>query len=490
MPAEDDYGQRRQVLLHHGGGGGYLHAAAACPAGCAAPTAPSTDRLLQYKECSDRGSGYHGHSTDRLHRYTQPPDRYGVGSLDRYERVLTPAASRSLDRYATIDRFQQKEPAPQPNCTSNQQERYERYRYQIPDQYQSERYNCERYDRVPTYIPPPSPAPASDRFIPPPPLSPATTPSPDCYPSQPFPSPTAATTTERFIPPPPLSPSPTEKFSPKPDRFNDNKNNQQRQYQQQQYHAHQYQLQPQENHQRYQCYGNERYHQPEQRYLPPTAHTPVERYVPQPQEPYYQQQYPQNQYERYASGKWQSSGGSDPYMRRDLGSGAGYPHHYRLPAPPQLHYQQRLRYTSVGTGTPARAKCCPYQDYQLSRASPGSSSSSSVASQGRDTNIQASKDSNVVAVGQCFHPVGSDNQAVFPVHEKAVQCVQSYQITQTPPVRTTKHAPCPSPGIEYVGQSGGRHVCQTPPPPRTAAAEQPCADQCCVRRPQHTTLLW
>lgn len=84
----------------------------------------------------------------------------------------------------------------------------------------SEQSCLERSVRVPfsqvPYLEPPSPAPASDRFIPPPPLSPAATPSPDCYPNNPFPSPTThVAPPDRFIPPPPLSPSPTEAYSPK-----------------------------------------------------------------------------------------------------------------------------------------------------------------------------------------------------------------------------------------------------------------------------------
>lgn len=653
MPAEDEYGQRRQLLLHHTNGTPATslptsgttperyHTPAACPAGCTAsdrlqtstqerltergPT-PSNERLhyqpvdrssterfapntqerfqgaVEKVEPTDRtnhgtierihvSDRYHSQSSERLinerlqnscseryssdrHRYSQP-ERYtqvpNINSLDRYGSVGTNLSSteryptvhsddrssssnRSLERYTSGERFQGKEISPsqvtptehfntpegqvyQQRISTPQNSSSERYndrysgrfqeRFQTNEQFQQERYNCERYnpnascserfpnqntersfssqERIPytqvPYIPPPSPAPASDRFIPPPPLSPTNTPSPDCYPSNPFPSPTTATPTERFIPPPPLSPSPTEKFSPKPDRFdkryqdryslsaNPEKYSGNERYQQ-------YLTSEPRYTDRYQCYPDRytshQYHLSDrygttERYLPPTAHIPVERYVPQPQEPYYQTY---QSYERYP--KWNPNNPGDPYMRRDL----GYHHHYRLPVPFQASHYQRIRYSHIGTSN--RAKCCQYQDYQLSKSSPGSSSSSSVTSQGKE--IQAYIQNPVKDI-HCYHPTDISHQ---PSHqEKAIQCV-NFQgkelqcVAYASPVVKSNKMPCKhlcsSPGVEYVGASGGRHVCATPPPPRTVctAAESQCGEQCCLRRPQaiHTTTVW
>lgn len=623
MPAEDDYGQRRQLLLQHATGGAssplpvansaperYHSPSPACPAGC-----PATDRLqaasqerlvteravsaspatsyaapqerFQPQDKLDGGERSHHGTLDRLHageryhaqssserliterlqssnqerqyRYSQPErftpvsninslDRYGsLSNADRYQGIhaddRSSSSNRSLDRYSTGDRFQGKDSNHPPSTErfsnpeaqlyqqkpqSNTAERYgDRYRYQFQtsEQYQQERYNCERYnanvsftpqssersfsshnstERIPytqvPYIPPPSPAPASDRFIPPPPLSPTNTPSPDCYPSNPFPSPTTAAPTERFIPPPPLSPSPTEeKFSPKPKRYQDryslspNPDKYAGNERYQQYHAAEPRYQD-----RFQCYPDrfqyhlsaDRYGTTE-RYIPPTAHTPVERYVPQPQEMYPQYQTYQS-YERYP--KWNPNNPGDPYMRRDL----GYHHHYRLPVPFQANHYQRVRYSHIGT--PNRAKCCQYPDFTLSKSSPGSSSSSSVTSQGKDMQAYIQ---NPVKDMQCFHQGEMMQQ---PFHqEKGIQCVnfQGKELQcvgyASPGVRPTKvpckHM-CSSPGVEYVGQAGGRHVCATPPPPRPTSGppEPPCGEQCCLRRPQtntiHTTIGW
>lgn len=571
MPADDDYGQRRQLLLQHASGNSsplpagvpaaHSSPGPACPAGCpntgdrhppsgthSPPSqAQPTNQPQQQDNTSDRRhyqSSERLISSDRYTRYPQPDrftpvpninslDRYGslgtnLSSTERYQNVHTEdrssSSNRSLDRYATVERstnqpenqYQQRVNPPQNTTTERYNERYSgRYqdRFQNNEQYQQERYNCERYnerftqnpertfssqERIPytqvPYIPPPSPAPASDRFIPPPPLSPTNTPSPDCYPSNPFPSPTTATPTERFIPPPPLSPSPTEKFSPKPDRFTEKR--------------YQYSLSPnpekysgteryQQYHpseprytDRYQCYPDrftaqqyhvtDRYGNTTERYLPPTAHTPVERYVPQPQE--YYQTY--QTYERYP--KWNNSNSGDPYMRRDL----GYHHHYRLPVPFQANHYQRIRYNHIGT--PSRAKCCQYQDFTLSKSSPGSSSSSSVTSQGKEIQGYIQKDI------PCYHQGELIPQGFH--QEKGIQCV-NYQgkdlqcVGYAPSgVRQSKvpckHV-CSSPGVEYVGQAGGRVVCATPPPPRPASGgqEAPCGEQCCLRRPQSTAVI-
>lgn len=489
-------------------------------------------------------------TTDRYHTMDKYPTDDRTANTDRYtpiDRLDTNTRHTNSDRFPSTDRtdvYQQQQRtvaqqnAPVQNYPDRYAGRYHQERFQTGPEYQQERFNCERYPTIPCperfatqtndrtfssqervqfpqvpYIPPPSPAPASDRFIPPPPLSPTNTPSPDCYPSNPFPSPTTAAPAERFIPPPPLSPSPTEKFSPKPDRFTDkrypdryavspNPDKYPGNDRYNQYHA------PEPRYQdRYTCYAtSDRYPQTPQyhhqtdrygtgeRYLPPTAHTPVERYVPQPQEPYYQTY---QTYERYP--KWNQNNSGDPYMRRDL----GYHHHYRLPVPFQPNHYQRMRYSHLGT--PNRAKCCgQYQDgYQLSKSSPGSSSSSSsVTSQGKDTYGQ-----NQQKELQCYHQPEMLQPPSFH-QEKAIQCA-SFQGKDiqcvgfvSPGVRGAKvpckHI-CSSPSVEYVGQSGGRHVCATPPPPRSASAggEPHCGDQCCLRRPPppptttlHTTTIW
>lgn len=597
MPAEEDYGQRRQLLLQHASGGTssplplggsapaerhYSPAPSAgpsCPAGC-----PATDRLQERasqerlqaapggppeprpnpaerlyasappKETTGERSHhgtldrhhdrdrerdrYHAQSsTERLIRYTQPDrftpvpninslDRYGslgtnLSATDRYQNVHADGSSssnRSLDRYSTgqerfskeqlsTERFSNPDNQVYQRVTTPQTNTYtDRYsgRYQQDRFQNNERYNCERYntsdrftpqnsersfssqERIPytqvPYIPPPSPAPASDRFIPPPPLSPTNTPSPDCYPSNPFPSPTTTVPTERFIPPPPLSPSPTEKFSPKPDRFRYSLSPNPEKYHQ--YH----QTEPRYQQDRYQCYPDryapqgyhvtDRYGNTTERYLPPNAHTPVERYVPQPQEPYYQTY---QSYERYPKFHANTNAG-DPYMRRDL----GYHHHYRLPVPFQANHYQRIRYSHIGT--PNRAKCCQYQDFTLSKSSPGSSSSSSVTSQGKEIQGYIA---NPVKDIQCYHGGEMIPQQIQCVNYqgKDMQCVGFGQQTVRPKA-PCKHV-CSSPGVEYVGQAGGRVVCATPPPPRPASGgpETQCGEQCCQRRPQSTAVL-
>nr|CAH7764127.1 unnamed protein product [Callosobruchus chinensis] len=396
-----------------------------------------------------------------------------------------------------------------------------------------------------SYLEPPSPAPvsASERRFAPPlqPLSPGhahedSTPSPDCFANNAFPSPTAQgglvpTSTERFAPPPPLSPSPTE---------------QQQQHQQQQqlryatavspkkleryekrYHHHQSQQQQQASSaattaasaaavaatstadrfphkERYQSYSerypsvsyttdkfvhnDNRYNSNSnnsggERYIPPNAHTPVERYVPQPQEPYYG-----SSYQGYGF-KYNSS---DPYMRRDLA------YHYRLSLPYNGSHYQRVRYM----GTPNRMKCCQLQDYQLSKSSPGSSSSSSsvTSSQGKD--IHQSKDI-------CIQDIQCQNYPSYQQQEKAVQCGNIATQPQSqcmgyasPTLRTgnaakgpqCRHSICSSPSVEYVGASGGRHVCATPPPRGSVGSDGGLCplDPCCAARRQSaiTVAVW
>lgn len=81
------------------------------------------------------------------------------------------------------------------------------------------------------------------------------------------------------------------------------------------------------------------------RYMPPAAHTPTDRYVP-------------------------TSDPGDPYMRRDL----GFHHHYRLPPPAGYPYQTHFRFRGFAYATSGRLG-----------GSPGSSSSSSTASNQRET---------------------------------------------------------------------------------------------------------
>lgn len=81
------------------------------------------------------------------------------------------------------------------------------------------------------------------------------------------------------------------------------------------------------------------------RYMPPAAHTPTDRYVP-------------------------ASDPGDPYMRRDL----GFHHHYRLPPPAGYPYQTHFRFRGFAYATSGRLG-----------GSPGSSSSSSTASNQRET---------------------------------------------------------------------------------------------------------
>lgn len=176
-----------------------------------------------------------------------------------------------------------------------------------------------------------------------------------------------------------------------------------------------------------------------QRYIPPNAHMPVERYVPQPQpqETFYGSY--QLAYERYAK----QYNGSDPYMRRDL------TYHYRLPIQFSQNQFQKIRYL----GTPSRAKCC---QFEMSRSSPGSSSSNSSVTSGHTSSLQEDI--------QCQNYQG--NHAHYQ-QEKGTQCSATPSVP-VGPGRTSALIPCRhggcEGGVEYVGASGGRRVCATPPP--------------------------
>ncbi|XP_011631505.1 mucin-5AC-like [Pogonomyrmex barbatus] len=109
-------------------------------------------------------------------------------------------------------------------------------------------------------------------------------------------------------------------------------------------------------------------------YVPPTAHTPVERYVPQPPP---EVLYPDRYVDRYVPPTAHTptdryvpaNDPGDPYMRRDL----GFHHHYRLPPPAGYPYQTHFRFRGFAYATSGRLS-----------GSPGSSSSSSTASNQRE----------------------------------------------------------------------------------------------------------
>ncbi|XP_044252860.1 inactive rhomboid protein 1 isoform X1 [Tribolium madens] len=450
---------------------------------------------------------YHTHTVDRYSRTSTPTDRYHTlsdkdktNASDRYtpiekyqgenfsanDRHNSAQSVCSIERYTPTERHRSKSSdmykiRERSASSDRKTERYQQYQNRY-DQYVPERFPAipcperfatqERNERVPftqvPYMEPPSPAPASDRFVPPPPLSPENTPSPDCFPNNAFPSPTNTVppAPERFIPPPPLSPSPTEKYSPKkveryekqryPDRYD-------------RYHRNQYYP------------PNERYHvNPDRfvtndRYIPPNAHMPVERYVPQQQEPYY------NTYQSYE--RYPKFNANDPYMRRDLAF------HYRLPLPYSSNQYQRIRYSHMGT--PNRVKCCQYQDgYQLSKSSPGSSSSSSVTSQGKDLHqkeVPCVNNSSLQEM-QC-----QSYQTCAYQQEKGTQCGKECVGFVSPNLRAKgqcRHSICASPSVEYVGASGGRHVCATPPPRGSigSADGSVCNDNCCTTRRSQNSL--
>ncbi|KAJ3657008.1 hypothetical protein Zmor_016044 [Zophobas morio] len=531
MPVEEDYG-RRQIALQQSPAPAQCEHRYASDKNLLEPADRYSDRFGSERSGSDRlpsGERYQGASeryplgerpqTSVSSERLQPEERRGdfqeryhyatcqryapVGSLDRYHtvdrysRTSTPTDRAAADRYTPVDKYQEGERhnSAQSVCSierytpterhrtgkirersaSSERKGEQRYQYQnryeqyVPDRFPAipcpERFATqERAERVPftqvPYMEPPSPAPASDRFVPPPPLSPENTPSPDCFPNNAFPSPTnTVPPPDRFIPPPPLSPSPTEKYSPKKlDRYD------KRYYDR--YHR--------------QYYPNDRYHVntdrfvSNDRYIPPNAHMPVERYVPQQQEPYYNYQ----SYERYP--KYNAN---DPYMRRDLAF------HYRLPLPYPSNQYQRMRYSHMGT--PNRVKCCQYQDgYQLSKSSPGSSSSSSVTSQtNKDLHpkeVPCVNNSSLQEM-QC-----QSYQTCAYQQEKGTQCGKECSVGFVSPNLRAKgqcrHSICASPSVEYVGASGGRHVCATPPPRGSIGSAEGavCNDNCCARRAQNS----
>ncbi|XP_022903463.2 inactive rhomboid protein 1 isoform X1 [Onthophagus taurus] len=507
MPTDEDGYGRRQI--HHQA---TSPASLQCPAGCNTSTLEHTPRNQQDRFGSERSN------SDRLpsgERYQGVSERYPLGerntmvsvSSDRLQiqscgtqqqQIFQPERCHYVERfggrgsYHILDRYSSDVIKTLPPEVYKIKER----RYQRFSEY--ERYPSERFlpipcpeQRVP-YLEPPSPAPASDRFIPPPPLSPANTPSPECYSANAFPSPTATNPTpERFIPPPPLSPSPTENFSPK---------------KLERYEKRYYSSSSSPSYDRIKDttrYYDNRYHNLQnynntsERYVPPHAHIPVERYVPQPQQPesYYGAAYQTFDRYKFTSSSSTPSSNGDPYMRRDL------PYHYRLPVPQYQGQFQRVRYVPA-----PRPKCCQFNEHHFQKSSPGSSSSSSVTSQSNINNATLESGSGSVEI-QC--------QSYFHQQEKAVQCNGGYQTGTTQQSvsgnghhhhhrkgqqqqQQCRHGICCTNngvggigvGVEYVGQSGGRHVCATPPPRGSVSSGEVtvCSDQCCVKRGQNTSL--
>lgn len=364
-------------------------------------------------------------------------------------------------------------------------DRKQRHQYQeyLPDTFQNERYPpipCpERFATEngyseSTYLEPPSPAPASDRFIPPPPLSPGSTPTtPNCFPSNYLPP---STVSDKFIPPPPLTTSETMESFPSKNQYHHDRFNHHR-YGEVQYVSDRYKVS--DNY-----HGNsERYDVT--RYGPQNPHVPVERYVPQPQpEDYYGLQY-----DRYSM----KLNPNDPYMRRDLSN-----LQYRVPFQNQY---QKVRYV----GTPNRSKCCQYSEgYHLSKSSPGSSSTSSVASQNKDLHAKdlAPCVNNVSLQDiQCqnfnktnYQPEKVVNQCVG-VCNNSKECVAFVSPNLRVGRGQCRHSICVNPSVEYMAGNGARRVCATPPP-RGSVCSQDCTvynEPCCSRargQTSFTVAIW
>lgn len=487
--------------------------------------------LERYSRTSTPTERYHTLSTDKERnnlndRYTQI-EKYQSSTLENYgdannDRLGCAQSICSVERYTPTERHRnvsktEHHKSKERSCSSDrkEKERYQRELFQNRfEQYAHENFSQDRFPAIPCperfatqdrperpekiplsqiqYLEPPSPAPASDRFIPPPPLSPEITPSPDCFSNNTFPSPTTTLSSQdRFIPPPPLSPSPTDAYTHSPKKL-DKYEKIQRYHQNENRYKDRYEFldrypQNSHSHQNYQSskYVNTegRFSNTSDRYVPPNAHIPVERYVPQPQEPYY------GSYQTYGYKQYPSS---DPYIRRELAI------HYRLPLP-YSNQIQRIRYTQ--TGTPSRIKCCPYQEaYQPSKSSPGSSSSSSMTSQGKELH-QKEQCVNSLQEIQCQNYKAKEYHCSYQ-QEKAVQCgnVQCQQSKDcvgfpSPNLKTSRavcrHTMCISPSIEYVGASGGRHVCATPPPRGSIGSGDGsvCSDNCCSRRTPNTVTV-
>ncbi|KAL1497983.1 hypothetical protein ABEB36_008858 [Hypothenemus hampei] len=486
-------------------------------------------------------------TTVRYQSVSANAERYPHGSLDRYHssgtfsRTPTPSSS---ERYHTLDKkyhLETVEATSQVACPLDRYTPTERHRrnsksdvYKIRERSTSSDRNKERttrdhlqgratqqqqtaqfdgqYERpaTPSILAcppapppfggpssttstsePPSPAPACDRFVAPPPVSDGESETTDCYAHGAFPSPVAPSAQERFAPLPLPAPSPTEDrpnnktryHSSSSDRFYPyNKDNR--------YHGGGGASPTPNMGGYYQTVNNgEQRFSDGQRYIPPNAHMPVERYVPQPQpqEPFYAPY--QGTFERYSKGQFV---GSDPYMRRDL------TYHYRLP-PVQYSQNQfpKIRYSHLGT--PSRVKCCQFDtaSITMTRPSSGSSSStSSVASASHASSLQDIQCQNYQST--------SIHYQQQPQQEKGTQCPSgsvaatavaiatnaTTRIPVTNIVVPCRHAGNCENSVEYVGASGGRRICATPPPrpqERCEGCIQAAAQQAAKSRVQQPT---
>ncbi|XP_025835911.1 inactive rhomboid protein 2 isoform X2 [Agrilus planipennis] len=465
---------------------------------CSSSSERRTPVMDKYQATTDMYNSISRRSTAGTPGRHTPVERFRKNNNDKEQFCVATATDlqRRRERSRSADRKQQIDVD---SCRFDQEKYFdERFpAIPCPERFATDEEKPNRPERISfssaPYMTPPSPAPANSRFIPPPPLSPITTPSPDCYASNTFPSPTnTVPPPERFIPPPPLSPSPTEVYSPqKYDKIRDR------------YLTYSNELYTNYSHNRNQMatgyhlhYGGANGNSERVVITSTNPHVPVERYTPQ------QQQEPYCQYERYP--KYGTISSNDPYMRRDL----RFPQ-YRMPFYQQNNYQ-RIRYVT----NPLRSKCCQYPEcYQYCKSSPCSSSSSSVTSQG-GKDVMQQKELVTSELVQCQNIRGSQQQQ----QEKVIQCfvgakelscpsfhlmpaagrVEKKDVTCTgyvsPTLRTVRgqcrHGMCTSPSVEYVGHSGGRRVCATPPPRGSIGSVEGsvCSDQCCLRRSQQNTM--
>ncbi|KAK9885143.1 hypothetical protein WA026_010654 [Henosepilachna vigintioctopunctata] len=466
------------------------------------------------------------HEKDRFKGGQYVPDQYKMHNTDKERK----RCSTSNDRYISVQtdiindrQSTQSNVCPADRFSSNERhkgdkrersgsgDRKSRYQYQhekyVPDNFQNDRFppipcpegfasqDGTQFNES-SYLEPPSPAPASDRFIPPPPLSPETPTSPICYSTNELNA--CSKISDRFVSPPQHvnSTQVVDNFSPnKTDRryqySSSERYNPDDRFKDIQYGTDRYQV----NSGNYNCSndkyaGNERYEVT--RYGPQNPHIPVERYVPQQQpENYYGLQY-----DRYSI----KMNSNDPYMRRDLSN-----FQFRLPIHLNQPQYQKVRYIS----TPSRTKCCQYSDgYHLSKSSPGSSSSSSVTSQNKEHLAKevpvttASCVSN--AVNASLQDIQCQNLKTTYQQEKATQCVRLCNNSKecvafvSPNMRVgrgrCRHSICVSPSMEYMGSNGNRYICATPPPRNSVCSQEGviCNEGCCAKRGQTslTVAIW
>ncbi|XP_050295701.1 uncharacterized protein LOC126735679, partial [Anthonomus grandis grandis] len=480
---------------------GYLHQDRLFFNERSSPASPvaSLANTNRYSSSSSSGSDRYSHgSLEKYHSSSGPyartptPSSERLHSLDKkyyLEAVeTTPQITCTLDRYTPTDRHRRNSKSDaykirERSTSSDRKERLQRECLQGRSQYES---GGSQYERPTTpsilacppapapfggpssssVSEPPSPAPACDRFVAPPPADgePETT---DCYAHGTFPSPVAPAVQERFAAPPLPAPSPTEDRSNSKQRYHQDKYQYTSPNQSSERYHHTYSAGTSKS-DRYQLpnesapapSGVGNYYQTVngceprftdgQRYVPPNAHVPVERYVPQPQpqEPFYSSY--QTTYERYNKPTFTAS---DPYMRRDLS------YHYRLPVQygsigHQSSYQ-KIRYSQMGT--PSRPKCCQFDSSLatgLRANSASSSSTSSVVSSNHPT--QSMQD-------QCQNYQNSAKAGHYQ-QEKGTQCpIPTLSNSSRSTMVPCRHVGCEE-AVEYVGVSGGRRICATPPP--------------------------